>query len=63
MLICLWELTSFLFQSAPSVGSYEHPTLSVVLDPLFGTASLRSILVAVWLALGIALFRLIRGQR
>ncbi|TDQ05756.1 hypothetical protein [Labedaea rhizosphaerae] len=63
VLVCLWELTSFLFQSDPAVGTYEHPTLSVVLDPLFATASLRSVLVGVWLALGIALFRLIRGRR
>ena len=63
VLVCLWELTSFLFQSDPAVGSYEHPTLSVILDPLFGTAGLRSVLVGVWLALGVALFRLVRGRR
>ena len=63
VLVCLWELTSFLFQPDHAVGVYEHPTLSVILDPLFSTASLRSVLVGVWLALGIALFRLIRGRR
>lgn len=62
VLVCLWELTSFLFQPDPTMGVYEHPTLSVILDPLFSTASLRSILVGVWLALGVALFRLIRGR-
>jgi hypothetical protein len=63
VLVCLWELTSFLFQPDPRAGLYEHPTLSVILDPLFSTAGLRSILVAVWLALGVGLFRLIRGRR
>lgn len=63
VLVCLWELTSFLFQPDAAVGIYEHPTLSVILDPVFSTAGLRSILVAVWLALGVALFRVIRGRR
>jgi hypothetical protein len=63
VLVCLWELTSFLFQPDRAVGVYEHPTLSVILDPLFSTAGLRSILVAVWLALGVGLFRIIRGRR
>lgn len=63
VLVCLWELTSFLFQPDPDVGVYEHPTLSVILDPVFGRPDLRSLLVALWLVAGVGLLRLLRGRR
>ena len=63
VLICLWELTSFLFQPDAAVGVYAHPTLSVILDPLFATPVLRSLLIALWLVAGAGLLRLLRGRR
>jgi hypothetical protein len=56
--ICLWELTSFLHQSDPAIGDPDHPTLSVVLDPVFRTNPWRTAMIIIWLAAGLYLLRL-----
>jgi hypothetical protein len=57
MLVCLWELISFLSQPDPSTDSYDHPTLSAILNPLFGSATVRSVVLIAWLAIGLWLAR------
>ncbi|HEV2777767.1 MAG TPA: hypothetical protein VGX25_00045 [Actinophytocola sp.] len=51
--VCLWELNSFLRQPDPRTASYDHPTLSVVLTPLFEAREVRSALLVGWLAVGL----------
>ena len=52
VLVCLWELFSFLSQPDPQTDSYDHPTLSAILNPLFGSATVRTIVLIGWLAIG-----------
>lgn len=55
--LCLWELNSFLYQPTASETSYDHPTLSTILNPLFQSAAGRSVLLIVWLGIGLWLAR------
>jgi hypothetical protein len=57
VLACLWELNSFLRQPDPRTASYDHPTLSAILTPVFESPAVRSVLLAVWLAIGLWLAR------
>jgi hypothetical protein len=50
--LALWELGALLLQPALTVDSPAHPTISVLLDPVLGSAPGRSVGFAVWLALG-----------
>jgi hypothetical protein len=61
--ICLWELTSFLQQADPATANPDHPTLSVVLDPLVVHEPGRAVLLACWLAAGVVLARLMLRSR
>jgi len=48
----LWELTNLLLQPDLVTGSYAHPTLSTLLDPILALHTGRSALLFVWLVLG-----------
>jgi len=48
----LWELTNLLLQPDLATGSYAHPTLSTLLDPILAMHTGRSALLFVWLVLG-----------
>lgn len=61
--ICLWELTSFLQQADADTANPDHPTLSVVLDPLVVHEPGRTVLVVGWLAAGVVLARLMLRSR
>ncbi len=62
--ICLWELTSFLQQSDSDTANPDHPTLSVVLEPLFAPGPGRTVTMVLWLAAGVLLARMmLRGER
>jgi hypothetical protein len=52
VVLALWELSALLLQPALTVDSPAHPTISVLLDPVLGSAPGRSVGFAVWLALG-----------
>jgi hypothetical protein len=57
VLVCGWELISFLSQPDAQTDSFDHPTLSAILNPLFGSATVRSVLLVVWLGIGMWLAR------
>jgi hypothetical protein len=48
----MWELAALLEQPNIETGSYAHPTISVLTDPLLSTAPGRSLALLGWLALG-----------
>jgi hypothetical protein len=48
----LWELWSLLQQPNLATGSYAHPTISTLTDPVLSTWAGRSIVLAGWLGLG-----------
>lgn len=49
---CLWELTSLLQQPDLETGSYAHPTISTLTDPVLATTAGRAVVLAAWLGLG-----------
>jgi hypothetical protein len=49
---CLWELTSLLQQPNLETGSYAHPTISTLTDPVLATMAGRAVVLAAWLGLG-----------
>lgn len=53
----LWELTALLGQPTLAEASYEHPTISYLLDPILGTFAGRAIGLALWAAAGRSLVR------
>jgi hypothetical protein len=48
----LWEAYAFFHQPAWTVGSYDHPTLSVLLDPVLDNRAVRFLGWLVWLRAG-----------
>jgi len=48
----LWELTNLLLQPSLTVNSWDHPTLSTLVDPLLMSHLGRSAGLFVWLVLG-----------
>jgi hypothetical protein len=50
--IALWELINLLLQPSFTTGSYAHPTLSVLADPILAGGVGRSAAMAVWLTAG-----------
>jgi hypothetical protein len=48
----LWELGALLGQPDFETGSYAHPTISTLTDPLLSSALGRSVALMGWLALG-----------
>lgn len=49
---CLWELASLLQQPNLETGSYAHPTISTLTDPVLATTAGRAVFLAAWLVLG-----------
>lgn len=47
-----WELTNLFLQPSLTEGSYDHPTFSVLMDPVLATHAGRSVVLALWLLLG-----------
>jgi hypothetical protein len=56
--LALWELTELLLQPSLHRGSYAHPTISVLTDPILATHPGRSVVLFLWLAFGWWLVRL-----
>jgi hypothetical protein len=50
--LSLWELTNLLLQRSLTEGSPDHPTFSVLMDPILSSHAGRSLFLALWLALG-----------
>jgi hypothetical protein len=50
--IAVWELINLLLQPSFTTGSWEHPTLSTLADPLFATHAGRAAGLATWLGAG-----------
>jgi hypothetical protein len=50
-------MVAFSYQPSRTVGSPDHPTLSVLTDTVLATHPGRSITLALWLAAGWALAR------
>jgi hypothetical protein len=48
----LWELSALLLQPSLTTDSYEHPTLSVLMDPLLAGHLGRSVFLWLWLTSG-----------
>jgi hypothetical protein len=48
----IFELVNLLLQPDLATGSYAHPTLSTLLDPVLALHTGRSVLLFVWLTLG-----------
>lgn len=58
VLVCLWQLTAYLLQQQPAPDRlYNHPTVSLFIDPLVGSQPGRGVALAVWLAGGYVLLR------
>ncbi|MHB1613788.1 MAG: hypothetical protein ACYCXA_02275 [Actinomycetes bacterium] len=53
--LLLWEASAWFSQPGPWIGSYDHPTLSVLLSPAMATPLVRGVVVFVWLWGGWAL--------
>lgn len=53
----LWEMTALIGQPTLEVGSYAHPTISYLLDPILATYPGRVLGILVWLAAGRGLVR------
>lgn len=56
-LTAIWDLVAWLQQPAYDVASAEHPTVSLLLDPLTGSPAPRFLLWCLWLYVG---YRLVR---
>ncbi len=50
--LALWELTNLLLQPTLTEGSYDHPTLSVIMDPILATYPGRAAFLGLWILLG-----------
>ena len=53
----LWELAALLMQPSFITDSWEHPTLSTLMDSVLGSHPARSISIFVWLLVGGSLIR------
>lgn len=58
---CLIEVMSFLLGVPSEAARFEHPSISLLLDPALDTLEGRAIFTALWIVGGIALLR--RGRR
>ena len=58
---CLIEVTSFLLGIPSDEAQFEHPSISLLLDPALDTIEGRVVFTALWLVVGIALLR--RGRQ
>jgi hypothetical protein len=50
--VSLWELTSLLLQPSLTTGSYDHPTISVMMDPVLAHHPGRTVVLFLWLVGG-----------
>ena len=57
VLTAVWDLAAWLAQPAYNVASADHPTISLLLDPLTGSLLPRFVLWCCWLYVG---YRLVR---
>lgn len=57
VIAALIELANFLQQPDPQTGSYRHPTLSTLIEPLLASPVFRMVTLAVWAAAGWWLIR------
>lgn len=48
----LWELTALLLQPNLRDGSYDHPTISYLMDTVLATSTGRALTLLAWLGLG-----------
>jgi len=53
----LWELTALLGQPTLAESSYDHPTISYLLDPVLATYTGRVVGLCLWVAAGRSLIR------
>ncbi len=53
----LWELANLLMQPSLTTDSWEHPTLSTLMDSVLGSHPARTISIFVWLLVGGFLIR------
>ncbi|GAA2089995.1 hypothetical protein GCM10009840_31090 [Pseudolysinimonas kribbensis] len=59
---CAWELTSWILgRMLPPEAALQHPAISDILDPALDQLWFRTLFVAAWIALGLALVT--RGRR
>lgn len=58
---CLVELGSFLLGAPSAAAEFEHPSISLLLDPALNIPEGRAVFTALWLVGGVALVR--RGVR
>lgn len=61
LFFCVWELGAYLLGRLSAAAEYAFPPLSDLIDPLVQSAFGRVLLVAAWLAGGVALLR--RGRQ
>jgi hypothetical protein len=61
VVVCIIELVSFLLGVPSEAAQFEHPSISLLLDPALDTIEGRVLFTALWLVGGIALLR--RGRR
>ncbi|MDQ1553828.1 MAG: hypothetical protein QOK46_906 [Microbacteriaceae bacterium] len=54
---CLWEVATFLLGLPSPAASTEHPSISILLDPVLGSAGGKIGFVAVWLIVLVWLLR------
>jgi hypothetical protein len=54
---CLWEVATFLLGLPSPAASMEHPSISILLDPVLGSAGGKIGFVAVWLIVLVWLLR------
>jgi len=48
----VWELAALLLQPTLIIESYDHPTISAVMDPILVSHAARSVFLLLWLAVG-----------
>ena len=53
----LWEFQAWIQQPAPTVGSYDHPTLSTLSEPVIAQRPGRALGYVLWLTAGLSLLR------
>jgi hypothetical protein len=53
----LWEAGAFFFQESPTIGNYDHPTLSLLVEPFLEPQPVRALGYLAWLAGGWRLLR------
>jgi hypothetical protein len=53
----LWEAGAFLFQESPTIPNHDHPTLSLLMDPLLQPQPVRALGYLAWLLGGWRLLR------